>query len=195
LAILEMILAAVVAYTMALDRFQRPYESRDLDWGVPAAGLGLIAGLTMVVSPQGTGPRLSIFYRVFEWIVWFVPAAIAISGAAVAVERVGPVGIPWGATACAGVGVFLLCLSFVRPMLARTSWWKHGIWSATGAMIGAFSIEVAWSLYLLSAMSGMRAGAGGGPDLVSVFEPAGFGLLLGGFLGFALSRVLEKRGK
>jgi hypothetical protein len=190
----ELILGGVAAYTSALTRLSSAadaWTSLDWDWGISAAVLGLISGLIMVVSSQPTGSRLSILDRVFEWIVWLVAAVIVISGAALVLQ---PLGVPLEATACAGVGVFLLCLCFVRPMFAKTGWWKQIIWAALGAGIGAIAAElVLWGALFLSRS---RLGPETGPGvLVVILAPAPIGLLLGGVLGFALSRVFEKRGK
>jgi hypothetical protein len=53
----------------------------------------------------------SILHRLFELIGRLVVAALLVSGTGMVLERFR---IPFDVTACAGVGVYLLYLSFVR---------------------------------------------------------------------------------
>jgi hypothetical protein len=185
----QLVLGGVAAYACEQIRKQIHLPSAadssiSVDWGIPAAALGLVGGLVLVVSAQAPGPRFSILDRVLEWMVWLVLGALAITTAAL-VLRV-PFGIPQDAALCAGVGLFLLCLSFVRPMLARADWWKQLIWAGAGAVIGAIAAELAWvALFLSRTRLGPEAGTG---ILVAIFAAAPFGLLLGAFAGFYLSR-------
>jgi ABC-type Fe3+-siderophore transport system permease subunit len=87
-----------------------------------------------------------------------------------------------------------LGLSFVRPILVKTRWWKEVIWSALGAGIGAILAVLA--LFAFLSVTGNRLSPEAGQGLlVVILAPPAIGLLLGGFLGFALSRADKKRGK
>jgi hypothetical protein len=140
--------------------------------------------------------------RVFEVMVWLVVAPIVGFGVvlalALALSLVLPPlvlqSFPPEATACAAVGVVLLCLPFVRPMLVKKRWWKEVVWSAVGAGIGAILAELALWIFLTVSGTQLLPEAGQG-ILVILIAPLPVGLLLGGIGGFWLSRVVAKRAQ
>jgi hypothetical protein len=138
LAVVVIVVACVAAYLNHLGTGSASTEARI--WAALAATPGLICGLVLIVSSPASGSRLT------EFIYWFVVVTMVVAGAAMVLE---PLGIPAEVTACAGVGVFLLCISLARPMLVKTGWWKKVIWSGVGA---------SWLLRILAIVEMILAG-------------------------------------
>jgi hypothetical protein len=180
-------IGAIILAGVALDEMYRyeTYRHKMPDWTLSATALGLIGGLAMLAFAGPWRTQLSLLSCLNEFAVQLVVGFVVVTVSAAALVLL-PLTVfrAYDVNALAAAGLYLLGISWYRPMLAKPRWLRRIAWTILGAIVGVALAEWAWV-----ARHGFfeHEGAAVLVDLV-VAGVVGLLALAGSTLGFVLGR-------